>query len=96
MDLRRLFRSQEDHFVEVCLSSPSAVVEAPRGRSVRCQLYGLFPLLAMMLFPVLLRLVCAFDDSHSVTEAQGGGEEQVEIEHGSQGGPDDGPYPEDL
>lgn len=49
-----------------------------------------------MIFPVLLRLICAFDNSHTLTEAQGVGEEQVEVEDGSQDGPHDGPHPEDL
>lgn len=43
----------------------------------------------------VLWLIGAFDDCNTITAAQGGREEQVEVEDGSHGGPHDGPHPED-
>lgn len=97
MGIQCLFPGREDVgercfklFVFLFSSGPGA-----KGLSMCRQLDGLLPLLSMV-FPVLLRLICAFDDSHTVVEAQGGGEEQVEVEDRSQDGPHDGSYPEDL
>lgn len=77
-------------------SGPGAEGLVPaRCRSVCRQLDGLLPLLSMI-FPVLLWLIRAFDNSHTVMEAQGGGEEQIEVEDCSQDGPHNRSYPEDL